>query len=148
MLLIVKTRHIAYGHACSQRRQPCRRVTLLDIDPNMPMPKPPTLQKKSREASTPSQDAILADDRPLIRKRLAQGADPASFTCDERGLTALMDAAVIGSPYVIEVFLPLCDVDAMSADGESALCLFMDRLSCINNSNPPKLAKKPSPTLP
>lgn len=105
----------------------------------MPKPKPAVFTKRNRQKlQSLLQDAILADDRPLIRKRLAQGADPASFTCDERGLTALMDAAVIGNPHVIEMFLPLCDIDAISADGESALCLFMDRLSCINNSNPPQ----------
>ena len=94
-------------------------------------------EKNRQKLQALLQQAILSDDMSLIRKRLAQGADPARFTSDERGLTALMDAASIGNPDVIELFLPFCDIDAVSG-GESALCFFIDRLSLVNTATPPK----------
>lgn len=100
-------------------------------------------------------EAILADDMALIRKRLDQGAAPGSFTNSKQGQTALMDAAVAGDPDVVDLFLPFCDIGAVNVDGESALCVFLTRLSCVNNSSPPqrwletlrKLCPKPPATF-
>lgn len=71
--------------------------------------------------------AIFAEDVPLVRRLLAQGADPAS-PGGSLMRTPLMTAASCHNLELIELLLPFNDIDAASSGGETAIGIFIDRL--------------------
>ena len=78
------------------------------------------------------QEAIRNRNIPLVHKRLAQGASP-SAAHGPYALTPLMLAADACSPELIDLFLPLNDVDAVCSDGLAALQAFISGINFSRN---------------
>lgn len=79
-------------------------------------------------------EAVLAQNIPLVHKRLAQGANPAA-PGGRLLRTPLMDAAACNDLELINLFIPFNDIDAVSINGETATGIFIDQLAMLEIFN-------------
>ena len=99
----------------------------------LPPDEPNTLHANSSKLQALLHKAIQNRNIPLVHKRLAQGASP-SAAHGPSSFTPLMGAADACSPEIIEILLPLSDVDAANADGITALHIFMSAINLSRNN--------------